>query len=85
MVVADPGPATELSQDAPVTVEGVVRPLFVPDLARDYAWFGLDRELALQLEGRPVIVAESVHDAAGRELVAADRDQTSPVKPTARP
>jgi hypothetical protein len=69
VLVPAPQPGAQLGADAQVTVKGVVRPFFVTDLRRDYDWFGLDQDLVVALEDRPVIVAESVRNEAGREFV----------------
>jgi hypothetical protein len=80
VLIPAPKAGASLAQKTQVTVKGVVRPFFMSDLERDYDWFALDEDLVLKIEDRPVLVAESVRDAAGREFVDGGAMQTSSAK-----
>ena len=72
VLVIVPKAARTVEQDHQVTVHGTVRPLDVEQLNRDYAWFDIhayDAELMKQFRQRPVIIADSIRDDQGGDLI----------------
>ena len=59
-----------------VTVVGTVRPFVRAELERDYDWFGRLPGLDIELESRPLLVAEVVRTSDGQELATSDSNAT---------
>ena len=72
VLVIVPKAARAVVPDDQVTVHGMVRPLDVAELNRDYSWFDIhayDAELMNRFRQRPVIIADSIRDARGGDLI----------------
>ena len=72
VLVIVPKTALTVTQNHQVTVHGTVRPLDVRALNRDYSWFDIhayDPELLKRFRERPVIIADSIRDAQGGDLI----------------
>jgi hypothetical protein len=71
VIMPQPAAGATLSQGEFVTVVGTVRPFVRAEVERDYDWFDFDRlpDLNIELEGRPVIVADTARTSSGRMLV----------------
>jgi hypothetical protein len=69
VLVLIPNAATVVSEDDVVTVTGVVRPFVQSEIQRDYTWFKPQEDVIVALKSRPVIVASSVLNRDGKELV----------------
>jgi hypothetical protein len=74
-----------IRDDARVTVTGTVRPFVLTELERDYDWFDPTPGLEIEVKGRPVIVADSVRDAAGAELMTEAGTQSGPAASANKP
>ena len=74
LVLVPAGYTGTLAHDQMVTVTGKVRQYVATELDRDYDWFKggsiISRETKVDFKTRPVLVAESVRTADGRELLA---------------
>ena len=72
VLVIVPKAARQAVQDDWVTVHGTVRPLDVAELNRDHTWFDIhayDADLLQQFRQRPVIIADSIRDYQGGDLI----------------
>jgi hypothetical protein len=72
VLVIVPKVARQVAQADQVTVHGTVRPLDVAELNRDYTWFDIhayDAELLKRFRQRPVIIADSIRDDQGGDLI----------------
>lgn len=69
VLVLNPEPSKAPDEGASVTVVGVVRPFVEAEMHRDYDWFESQPSYEIDFKTRPVIVASSVRNAAGGELV----------------
>ena len=82
VLVMVPKAARPVEQDRQVTVHGTVRPLVVAEFQRDYAWFNAgdyEPDLLNQFEQRPVIIADSVRDDRGGDVLAGAAKPQMPV------
>jgi len=73
VLVIVPKAAAPIEENHSVTVHGTVRPLVVAELQRDYAWFNpsaYEPDLLARFKQRPVIIADSVRDDRGGDLLA---------------
>jgi hypothetical protein len=72
LVVVPKGSTTGLKHDDVVTVTGTVRPFVQAELERDYDWFKdgkiLKKDVKIDYTTRPVLIANSVKTADGRDL-----------------
>ena len=72
LVILPEAKALGLRKDDDVVVTGVVRPYVVPDLDRDFDWFDdgkiLKTKTVVDWENKPVLVAQAVRMADGREV-----------------
>lgn len=74
-----------VSKDAQVDVTGTVRKFVGTEIKRDYAAIKLDSKTQAELEGRPVVIADSVKTTKdGRELVSGATTETQRGKEPAR-
>ncbi|MGE0592296.1 MAG: hypothetical protein AB7G23_11405 [Vicinamibacterales bacterium] len=74
----EPG-AVALDDDTFVTVVGTVRPFIRAEFERDYDWFDFDNSIAdidVNLEGRPVIVADIARTSDGAILAQTNDQRT---------
>lgn len=72
VLVIVPKVASPVEQSHEVTVHGVVRPFDATQLNKDYTWFdvdALDPVIAEKFAQRPVIVADSIRDHEGGDLI----------------
>ena len=72
VLVIVPKVATPVEQSHEVTVHGIVRPFDANQLNRDYTWFdidSLDPVLVQKFAQRPVIIADSIRDHEGGDLI----------------
>lgn len=82
----------QVAEDARVDVKGTVKKFVATEIKRDYSWFSVTPEVEKELEGRPVVIAESVKNTRdGRELVSGapaetgKRPATQPEQPQQKP
>jgi hypothetical protein len=72
VLVINPAPQAtqQLRDDERVTVTGTVRRFVRAELEREFSWFGeTGQRWEVEYRERPVVIAESVRTATGRELV----------------
>jgi hypothetical protein len=73
LVLVPAGYTATLSRDQVVMVTGRVRPYVATELDRDYDWFDdgklVTRETKVDFKTRPVLIADSLRTADGRELL----------------
>jgi hypothetical protein len=70
VIIPAPDAAQSLKEDEKVTVSGTARRFVRSELDREFDWFGATAEKwEVEYKTRPVIVADSVRTADGRELV----------------
>jgi hypothetical protein len=72
VLVIVPKVAKPVEKAHEVTVHGIVRPFDATALNRDYAWFDvdtLDPVLVQRFQQRPVIIADSIRDREGGDLI----------------
>jgi len=62
-------PSGEPMEDQDVTVHGTVQTYSAPEFKKRYSWFRSHSSLDHQYKDRPVIVADSILTADGREVV----------------
>jgi hypothetical protein len=62
-------PSGEPMENQDVTVHGTVQTYSAPDFKKRYSWFRSNSNLDQQYKDRPVIVADSILTADGREVV----------------
>ncbi len=62
-------PSGEPMENQEVTVHGTVQTYSAPDFKKRYSWFRSNSNLDRQYKDRPVIVADSILTADGREVV----------------
>jgi len=76
--VPSPRPGASLQTSDYVTVVGTVRPFVRADIERDYDWFDADGlpDLNVNLEGRPVLVADVARTSAGVALAQPSQQTT---------
>jgi hypothetical protein len=74
LVVINPRPQGSVPSDDEVEIVGKVRPFVEAELEREYDWLDLDPQLVLTLQGRPVVIADSVKTEAGTELVSKQQE-----------
>jgi hypothetical protein len=67
-----PHSASGLREDTEVTVTGRVRRFMHVELQREHDWFDATPDVVARHEGHPVIIASSVRNAAGTELLNPD-------------
>ena len=73
VLVLNPTPARAPETDGDVTVIGMVRPFVQTEIERDFDWFGATSEqFTVELRTRPVIVAASIQNEDGDQLVDAE-------------
>jgi len=73
VLVLNPTPARAPEADNDVTVVGMVRPFVRTEIERDFDWFGAaGDQVSVELQTRPVIVAASVQNEDGDQLVDID-------------
>jgi hypothetical protein len=74
LVLVPAGYTGTLAHDQVVTVTGKVRPYVATELEHDYRWFQggkiVSRDSKVDFKTRPVLVADSVRTADGRELLS---------------
>jgi hypothetical protein len=74
LVLVPAGYTGNLAHDQVVTVTGRVRPYVTTELEHDYDWFKhgtiVTRDTKVDFKTRPVLIAESLRTADGRELLA---------------
>jgi len=74
LVLVPAGYTGSLAHDQVVTVTGKVRPYVGTELEHDYHWFQggkiVSRDSKVDFKTRPVLIADSVRTADGRELLA---------------
>ena len=74
LVLVPAGYTGTLVHDQVVMVTGKVRPYVTTELERDYHWFKdgaiVSRDTKVDFKTRPVLIADSVRTADGRELLA---------------
>jgi hypothetical protein len=73
LVIVPAGYTGTLARDQVVKVTGKVRPYVVAELERDYDWFKggaiVSRHTEVDFKTRPVLVAESLRTADGRQIL----------------
>ena len=62
-------PSGQPVEDQEVTVHGTVHAYSAPELKSRYAWFKSDSSMDREYKDRPVIVADSILTADGRDVV----------------
>ncbi len=62
-------PSGEPMENQEVTIHGTVQTYSAPDFKKRYSWFHSNSNLDRQYKDRPVIVADSILTADGREVV----------------
>jgi hypothetical protein len=74
LVLVPAGYTGTLAHDQVITVTGKVRPFVTTELEHDYHWFQggkiVSRDTKVDFKTRPVLIADSVRTADGRELLA---------------
>lgn len=63
---------TTVNDDSTVIVHGTVRPMVVSEIQKQYSWFdpkSLGPDVVAKLKDRPVIIADSIRTAEGRDLL----------------
>lgn len=70
ILVIVPSPSGAVAKDAEVRITGTVRPYVEAEIERDFNWFSAD-SIEIELKDRPVVIAESVQSADGREFAGA--------------
>ncbi len=80
VMIPSPEPGAVALDDATfVTVVGTVRPFIQAEFERDYDWFDFDNSIAdidVNLEGRPVIVADIARTSDGATLAQTNDQRT---------
>lgn len=78
VVIPQPSGPGRLNEDDYVTVVGTVQPFVRTDVERDYDWFDFDNvpDLNIELEGRPMIVADLVRTSDGVNIAQPSRQMT---------
>ena len=64
-------PSGQPSENQNVTVSGTVHTYSAPELKNRYTWFRSDEQADSEYKNKPVIVADSIMTADGRELLTA--------------
>jgi hypothetical protein len=67
LLVLNPNPKVTIREDERVVVTGVLRPLVIADIEREYGFnwdTGFERQLEVEYKGRPVLIAQSVYPSA---------------------
>jgi hypothetical protein len=82
VLVIVPKGTQPVEENREVTVHGTVRPLVIAELERDYAWFDpstYEPDLLVRFKERPVIIADSVRDDKGGDVLARATRPPAPV------
>lgn len=80
VMLPQPASGTPPAENEFVTVVGTVQPFVRAEFERDYDWFDFDNlpDINIELEGRPVIVADLARTSSGR-MLAQPKQQTTRV------
>ena len=72
LLVVNPNPKVPIRADERVVVTGVLRPLVIADIEREFGFnwdTGFERQLEAEYKNRPVLIAQSVYPSALEEPV----------------